>query len=162
MRAFLIDFFAFNDYQNRRMLKRIHELPDQGEAIRIFSHLINSQRKWMARINQEATVYEMSWWTPEYQLSQLESEWIRSLENWISFLEACSEEELFKEILFPGPDNELWTSRLKDIPLQLNYHSIHHRAQIQMLIRNQGKEPDFIDYIATIYRKAGEPSPGRC
>ena len=32
-------------------------------------------------------------------------------------------------------------------------HSIHHRAQIQYLIRQQGIEPDFVDYIGTKYRK---------
>ena len=44
-------------------------------------------------------------------------------------------------------------ARLIDIALQLNYHSIHHRAQMQMLIRQQGIEPDFIDYIGTKYKK---------
>ncbi|MBP9221492.1 MAG: hypothetical protein KBF42_08910 [Chitinophagales bacterium] len=38
------------------------------------------------------------------------------------------------------------------MPLQLNYHSIHHRAQMQMLIRQQGLVPDFVDYIGTKYR----------
>ena len=43
--------------------------------------------------------------------------------------------------------------RTQDIALQLNYHSIHHRAQIQSIIRKQGIEPDFVDYIGTVYRK---------
>ena len=45
------------------------------------------------------------------------------------------------------------TQNLCDITLQLNYHSIHHRAKMQMLIRQQGIEPDFIDYIRTKYQK---------
>jgi uncharacterized damage-inducible protein DinB len=45
---------------------------------------------------------------------------------------------------------------LIDIALQLNYHAIHHRAQIQVLIRQQGLEPDFIDYIGTKYHKLTE------
>jgi len=45
---------------------------------------------------------------------------------------------------------------LKDIALQLNYHSIHHRAQIQTIIRQQGMEPDFVDYIGTKYKRLGE------
>ena len=48
-----------------------------------------------------------------------------------------------------------WTARLADIARQLNFHSIHHRAQIQMLIRAQGIEPDFVDYIGTRYRRLG-------
>ena len=52
-----------------------------------------------------------------------------------------------------GFDGGVYTGALKDIALQLNYHSIHHRAQIQAIIRKHGVEPDFVDYIGTVYRK---------
>jgi len=60
------------------------------------------------------------------------------------------------EVEFTGYDGGRWAARLIDIALQLNYHSIHHRAQMQVLIRQQGLEPDFIDYIGTKYRKLVE------
>jgi len=47
----------------------------------------------------------------------------------------------------------MFAAAIKDIALQLNYHSIHHRAQIQTIIRSQGLEPEFVDYIATKYRR---------
>ncbi len=34
---------------------------------------------------------------------------------------------------------------IEGIALQLNYHSIHHRAKIQTMIRDQSLEPDFVD-----------------
>jgi uncharacterized damage-inducible protein DinB len=37
--------------------------------------------------------------------------------------------------------------------MQLNSYLIHHRAQIQTILRQQGIEPDFVDYIGTRYRK---------
>ena len=49
-----------------------------------------------------------------------------------------------------------WAVKLLGISLHLNYHSIHHRAQMQVLIRQQGLEPDFIDYIGTKYHKLSE------
>jgi len=60
---------------------------------------------------------------------------------------------LFEKVKWVGFDGSHWTAPLKDIALQLNYHSIHHRAQIQALIRAQGIEPDFVDYIGTVFRK---------
>lgn len=57
---------------------------------------------------------------------------------------------LFDEVNFVGSDDTQWFVPLKDI---VQYHSIHKRAQIQMLIRAQGLEPDFIDYIKTKYVK---------
>ena len=95
----------------------------------------------------------MSWWDPVYDENNLETEWTKSLNIWINYLENKPDDELIKEVTFIGYDDSLWAASPKDIALQLNYHSIHHRAQMQTLIRQQGLEPDFIDYIGTKYRK---------
>ena len=154
MKQYLLDTFGFNDRANRQLLVRIRELPEKGEAIKFFSHLINSQKKWLARIHQFPKDPGLDWWEPVYALEDLEREWDASLAAWRDFLASKSEEELFAEVKWVGFDGKIWTAPLKDIALQLNYHSIHHRAQIQTLIRAQGQTPDFIDYIGTIYRRA--------
>ena len=107
----------------------------------------------MARILQHFSSTQLSWWEPVYPFEQLEEKWNESLQTWIKFLQNKNEEEIFDEIEFTGYDGGRWKARLLDIALQLNYHSIHHRAQMQMLIRQQGIEPDFIDYIGTKYQK---------
>ena len=155
MKQYLLDTFAFNNVANRKMIEKIKTLPDQAEAIRYLSHLINSQNKWMARIRQVPEAPEMSWWEPLYTVGRLVTEWEQSLTTWQSYIQAMSEEELHREVTFTGYDGNQWAATPLDIALQLNYHSIHHRAQIQVLIRQQGIEPDFIDYIGTRYRKVG-------
>lgn len=95
----------------------------------------------------------MSWFDPVYALDNIEKEWEKSLNKWIEFLENKTEDEIFKYVRFIGFDGGQWEATIKDIALQLNYHSIHHRAQIQTLIRQQGLEPDFVDYIGTKYKK---------
>jgi len=153
MKKYLIETFEFNSLMNRKLLEKIKELPDKEEPIRFFSHLINSQKKWMARIIQYPENPEMDWWDPVYPLSKLEEEWNKSLMEWLEYLNGKTENELFEEAKFVGYDGEKWSAPLKDIALQLNYHSIHHRAQIQLFIRQQGIEPDFVDYIGTVYKK---------
>lgn len=153
LRHHLIDTFKFNDAVNKRLIEKIKELPDQKESIRLFSHLINCQSKWMARINKDENSQEMSWWEPIYLFDELESEWNKSLGPWLNYLDASTEEEISEETTFIGFDGGVWAAAPKDIALQLNYHSIHHRAQIQTIIRQQGQEPDFLDYIRTKYRK---------
>ena len=153
MKEYLLQTFYFNSDMNKSMLKKMHELPEKEGCIKHFSHLINSQNKWMARILQDPGAPLMNWWEPVYPLEQLESKWNESLEVWNSFLQNKTEEEIFEEVEFNGYDGSKWKARLVDIALQLNYHSIHHRAQMQMLIRQQGIEPDFIDYIGTKYKK---------
>jgi len=153
MKQYLIETFRFNDEANRKMIRKIMALPDASGSIRYMSHLINSQNKWLARIKEYPNNPAMDWWTPEYAPDELELKWTDSVHAWINYLEAHDEEHLFAEVKFIGYDGGHWASTPKDIALQLNYHSIHHRAQIQVLIRAQGIEPDFIDYIGTKYRK---------
>ena len=153
MKQYLLETFTFNDYANKLVLEKIRQLPDKEECVKFLSHLTNSQYKWMARIVQNPDAPQMSWWDPVYILEDIEKEWNKSLQLWIEFLESKTENELFAEVQFTGFDGGRWTAKLKDIALQLNYHSIHHRAQIQSLIRKQGLEPDFVDYIGTVYKK---------
>lgn len=156
MKQYLLETFRFNDRANRKMLEKIRQLPDKEQCIKFFSHLINSQNKWMVRIRLNEKSPQMSWWEPVYPLDELEAEWNKSLNEWLQFIESKTEEQLFETILFIGWDGADWEVTLKDIPLQLNYHSIHHRAQMQTIIREQGIEPDFIDYIGTKYRKVSK------
>ena len=153
IRQHLIDVFQFNDQANRRMIAKIRSLPNPAEPVRFISHMINSQNKWMARILQYPNAPKMDWWEPVYKLDDLEPEWGTSVTRWITFLEMKEEPQLFEEVYFIGKDDGRWSAPLKDIALQLNYHSFHHRAQIQMMIRSQGVEPDFIDYIGASYKK---------
>ncbi|MEX6687671.1 DinB family protein [Danxiaibacter flavus] len=153
MKQYLIDTFLFNDATNKQLLQKIKMLPEPSEAIAFFSHLINSQYKWMARIKHETRAPQMDWWLPVYPMEALEKEWTKSLALWIDYIQQKEDEELMKEVTFIGYDGTLWAATSIDIALQLNYHSIHHRAQIQTLIRKQGLEPDFVDYIGTRYRR---------
>ncbi len=152
-KEYLIETFYYNDYANKLVLEKIKQLPEKEEAIKFFSHLINSMNKWMARILQDPKANEQDWWEPAYPLEELEERWTKCLQTWIDFINSKTESELFSIVQFSGYDGGRWEVPLKDIPLQLNYHSIHHRAQIQTMIRKQGLEPDFVDYIGTKYRK---------
>ena len=155
LKEYLIDTFLFNDRSNKMVLEKIKQLPDKTDAIRFFSHLINSQNKWLKRIEVYPQDSKMDWWEPTYTLEELESKWNESLQRWINFLNSLSENDLYEERKFIGYDGAHWSVPLKDIALQLNYHSIHHRAQIQTIIRKQGMEPDFVDYIGTKYKRLG-------
>ena len=153
MRDHIIETFKFNDHANKMVLAKIRELPDKKEALRFFSHLVNSQVKWLKRIEIYPEAPQLEWWEPVYSIEEIENKWNESLQDWINYIAKKTEDELNLQMKFIGYDGGHWSAALKDIALQLNYHSIHHRAQIQILIRQQGLEPDFIEYIGTKYKK---------
>ena len=74
------------------------------EAVRFFSHLINSQYKWMARILNDPKAPEMDWWMPVYLFEELEGKWNDSLQHWIGYLEERTEEQMYKKKRFVGFD----------------------------------------------------------
>jgi uncharacterized damage-inducible protein DinB len=153
MKDYLINAFKYNDFANRKLIEKVKLLPDKEQCVKFISHLINSQLKWLARIKQDSNAPQMSWWEPVYSLDELEDRWSRSVALWISLLESKTENEIMEVIRFIGFDGGHWEAKLSDIAIQLNYHSIHHRAQMQTIIRQQGLEPDFLDYIGTVYKK---------
>lgn len=153
LNTYLEEIFSYNNVTNKKLLDNIRLLPDPQEAIKLFSHLVNCQYKWMARIMQDPEAAAMDWWEPIYDFDELEAEWSKSLAPWFAYIRGSTEEKLSTEVSFTGFDGSLWAATPKDIALQLNYHSTHHRAQIQTLLRRQGIEPDFVDYIGTKYRK---------
>ena len=109
----------------------------------------------MVRVLNNPEQTKMDWWKPVYALDKLDGRWIKSVDTWVSYLEGLSDEEINQTVQFIGYDGAKWEAKIVDIALQLNYHSIHHRAQIQTIIRAQGFEPDFLDYIGTKYKRLG-------
>lgn len=153
MKTYLLNTFSWTDTANLKLLEKIKLLPDKKECIKLFSHLVNCQYKWMARIKQHPGAAEMSWWEPEYAVDELAAQWKKSVTPWIDYINSTTEVAMCTEVTFIGFDGGLFAAAPMDIALQLNYHSIHHRAQMQTMIRIQGLEPDFLDYIGTKYHK---------
>jgi len=153
IRQFLKEAFEYNLKTNGMLLGKIKQMGDPGECIGLFSHLINSQIKWLARIQQTSNLQDLDWWEPVYDLEVLEPEWIKSVNSWLKYLNDTEEDVLNTEVEFTGYDGGQWAATPLDIAIQLNFHNVHHRAQMQMMLRSQGIKPAFVDYIGTKYRK---------
>jgi uncharacterized damage-inducible protein DinB len=150
----LIDMFKYNDYANRKILEKIRRLPDPTEAVRVFSHVVNTMNMWMAQIEQYPKYANVDGREPVYPLDKLEAEWDKALRAWLDLLDSKTEDGVLGDVQVVAYDGKSYPIALRDIVLQLNYHAVHHRANIQALIRAQGLEPDFLDYIGMVYKWA--------
>jgi uncharacterized damage-inducible protein DinB len=144
MKTYLLNTFAWNDSANNKLLEKIKLLPDKTACIKFFSHLVNCQYKWMARIKQDEHAFSMSWWDPVYTLDELADQWKKSLDLWLQYIDSTSEEEMSKEVTFIGFDGGLFAATPMDIALQLNYHSIHHRHKCKRSSANRGLNRIFL------------------
>jgi uncharacterized damage-inducible protein DinB len=150
MKEYLIQTFNYNDWANKQLLTAILSLPDKTEAVKLFSHLITAQDKWLNRIEKKTGDSTLTWFGPVFPENELAQRWEQSITKWITLLEAETEAGLENKVTFIRPsDGKTMGVRLKDLALQLNYHSIHHRAQMNSLISRQGIKVPATDYIFT-------------
>jgi hypothetical protein len=144
MRNYLIDTFKFNDSANRKLLPKINELPEKNECIRLFSHLINCQYKWLAGIKNDPIASKLEWWNPAYPFNRLESEWQKSLELWLDYLANMSDEGLSSEIILTNFDGANWAVKPQDSTSTITILFI---TELRFSIGSPGFKPDFLDYI---------------
>lgn len=157
MKQHLLEMFSFNQQANQAMVESVARMENPAQAAELLAHLVNSQDKWLRRIQAfpQNPNAEMDWWLPTYPITDLAAQFERSSQAWIDYLSACTEAQIEGEVSFRGRDDAEWRSPLKDIALQLIFHSFHHRAQVQMLLREEGITPEFIDYIGSKYYRVG-------
>jgi uncharacterized damage-inducible protein DinB len=154
MKKYLLDFFKYNDWANKKVLEAIRQIPEKEEALKLFSHLINSLDKWKNRITNEVEDSLLNWYGIFYDMDKITLKWSKSINWWIKRLEKTDERVLDKYVIFiRQTDGKEMTVKFSDLLLQLNYHSIHHRAQINKLISLQGLKPPATDYILTVLRE---------
>jgi uncharacterized damage-inducible protein DinB len=125
----------------------VRDLTSNLEIRKHLSHLANCQYKWLDRLVVFPETSTRDWWTPVYDSEDLIFHFTESTHRWVIFLSQAEERKMDDEVSYVGFDGSIWQAKIKDIALQLIFHSFHHRAQIQMMIRAIGKDPEFIDYI---------------
>lgn len=154
MKQYLIDTFRFNDWANKLTLEAIGKMPDAKESLNLMSHIIRAQDKWMRRVENDSAETEIKWFDAPYQSEELSNRWDKSLSEWVGFLSGLDDSDLNREISFaPQPDEPDGVNELRDVVLQLIYHSILHRAQICLRLHEQGIKPPHVDYIYYVQEK---------
>jgi uncharacterized damage-inducible protein DinB len=154
MKQYLIDFFHYNDWANRRVLEALKQVSDKNETVKLFSHLISAQNKWLNRVTHEREDSANEWFGTPLTLEQLQGAWSESISRWLELLESRSEADLETAVVFTRPsDGKKLSIKLIDMILQINYHSINHRGQILRLLREQGIKAPATDYILTKFQE---------
>jgi uncharacterized damage-inducible protein DinB len=154
MKQYLTDFFHYNDWANRRLIEAIKQVSEKDETIKLFSHLISAQNKWLNRVTLAQTDSANGWFETPLTLDQLENSWSDSVKQWLKLLESKNEIDLETPVVFARPsDGKKLSATLRDLVLQINYHSINHRGQILRLLREQGVKAPATDYILTVFKE---------
>ncbi|MCX6170022.1 MAG: hypothetical protein NTX65_11815 [Ignavibacteriales bacterium] len=144
MNEHFINLFEYNIWANNRIFSALKlVLHPTQKILEIMSHLVLSQETWLGRIQGKHT---NSFWD-KVELDLLEKRSQLNNEEWLKLLNSSSKNDLVKKYSYQNTKGESFETSLQDIITHIINHSTYHRAQINLLLRQNGHEPAVTDYI---------------
>ena len=142
----LTEFLKYNLWANRETLKKLKdEKVVPPKVWKLYSHIIASQKVWYERC-AEPEGPKIQPWT---LLSREEIKQLTESTNqlWESLLNSKSRDEFKEVIKYHNTKGKEFFNTLEDILIHVLNHSNYHRAQINLLLRENGFKPVVTDYI---------------
>lgn len=143
MKSFVRNFLKYNHSSNDKVIslleKHKEELPEK--CITIFSHIMNAQEIWNARIlgkQPEFKVWDVS------NLAEFRNFNQRFFSGSIAILE---EFNLDQKIDYRTSKGDPFISTVQDILIHVVNHGSYHRGQIMQLLRDEVNDAISTDYI---------------
>ncbi len=147
MKKYFLKLYQYNAWANRRVLESLERQGVSDEKIlSLMGHVVAALILWLHRVKGLPAPKEIRLWG-EYSLDQLKSLSEKATQDWLDFVEG--NDNFDREISYKNYSGDPFTNNVEMIMVHLVNHSSYHRAQVALLLRQQGYEPvntDFITY----------------
>ena len=152
---------AFNVWANETLLRRLDSSVAAGKeapqpALRIFSHLINAQAIWIARLT--GTTSPVKVWQ-EHDLAGLHLWHQQTSAHLAQLCETTDEAELTRHIQYTNSQGDAFDSQVSDILTHAVMHASYHRGQVATKMREGGLEPINSDFITYCREQSDQVQP---
>jgi uncharacterized damage-inducible protein DinB len=151
----LLRMIAFDRWANAEVTKTV--APLEGKLPRAVTLLAHVYRGWEAWLNRIRKIESNLVWFPELSLAEAETIRRDEEQRWDEFLASLTgdwSETKYQARLLSGTVGEF---SLTEILLQLITHGVHHRGQINTLVREAGGEP--VNPLYMSYAVASKEKP---
>ena len=146
MKKYFLKLYQYNGWANKRVLDCLsRQNVSDVKILTLMGHIVAAQFLWLHRIKGLAAPDVKLW--GEYRLEQLIVLADKAGKEWLEFVE--NTENFNREMTYKNYVGEDYTNNVEMVMIHLVNHSSYHRAQIAMLLRQNGLEPintDFITY----------------
>lgn len=150
MKKYFLKLYQYNAWANQRVLgalkkQRVHD----EKVLSLMGHIVAAQFLWLHRI-KGLPPPDLKLWD-NYDLENLATLAEGANTQWLEFVE--NTEDFNREMSYKNYTGDPYTNNVEMIMIHLVNHSSYHRAQIAMLLRQEGFEPvntDFITYDRVI------------
>ena len=145
MENFFETLWEYTDWANDTVLNTLESLGSNAPAssLRLMSHLINAQKVWLNRLNDDPAVVGLWEVHPLEKIRNLNTETLLGVKDAIERFGR----DLSRKVAYRNLSGVPYESPVSDMLLQVFNHGTYHRAQIAMDLREKGLEPVNTDYI---------------
>lgn len=152
---------TFNVWANETLLRRLDSSVAAGKAapaaaLRIFSHLINAQAIWIARLSGTASPLKV--WQ-EHDLAGLRHWHEQTSQKFADLCANADEAELNRHIQYANSQGDAFDSQVSDVLTHCVVHASYHRGQVATKMREAGLEPVNSDFITYCREMSGQVQP---
>ncbi|WP_066829859.1 DinB family protein [Rufibacter ruber] len=145
----------YNVWANWRVLKSFDrvegELPEYSQLM--FSHLLNAQAIWIARITgtkSPVTVLQV------HSLEELHKLHEQTSPKLVELYSNADETELNRTIEYTNTQGKAYSTKVRDILTHAINHATYHRGQVARGLRLAGHEPVNSDYVTYVRIQYGQ------
>ncbi|RAK64518.1 DinB family protein [Hymenobacter edaphi] len=149
---------AYNVWANAKLLTHLDGIVATGaelpaRALRLFSHLLNAQAIWLARLT--GTQSPVKVWQ-EHDLAGLHKLHQRTSPSLHQYMQQADDAEMTRMISYANSQGNSYDSQVSDILTHVCVHANYHRAQVATTLRESGLEPINTDFITYCRELAGQ------
>ena len=148
----------YNCWANGKVLQRFDRIAANGtplpvRAVHLFSHVLNAQAIWIARISAGPAAPNVF----QYQdLPALRALHVATCPTLVELVKKADEPELARLIAYTNSQGKAYETPVGEILIHCFNHATYHRAQVALAIREASLEPVNSDYVTWVRELMGQ------
>ncbi len=146
MKKYFLKLYQYNTWANHRVMQCLEaQRVNHEKVISLMGHIAAAEQLWLHRI-KGLPKPEIKLWS-SYSLEDLSAILDVADKKWLDYVQAT--ENFDRELSYTNYAGAPFTNNVESIMIHTVNHASYHRAQVAMLLRQNGWAPvntDFITY----------------
>ena len=148
----------YNCWANARVLKNLEAIAATGmplpaRAVHWFSHVLNAQAIWIARIEGVSSAVKVF---DYHELPALRALHERTCPQLVEIVRNANDTELARIIHYTNSQQKPYSTPVGEILIHCFNHATYHRGQTAIAIREASFAPDNTDYVTWVRELMGQ------
>jgi uncharacterized damage-inducible protein DinB len=139
--------FAHTAWADAKLFAALRENPQSAAAWREYDHVLGAAAVWLARLERRPASVGVWPALNKDEADALREELSKGYER---FLNRLSPDALSGLVEYTNSAGQTFRTAIADILLHVALHGQYHRGKINLLLRQDGAEPEPADYIGFV------------